>query len=73
MAFRAYSGKYKASFVEILFNWKETYDVNLYKPAVRERLIKYAIHNGWKPLEDKRILRISGSSLIIDELSLRDL
>lgn len=73
MVFRAYSGLHKTSFVEILFDWKETYYVNLYRPAVRKSLINYAMNNGWLPLQEKQVLRISNSSLIIDELSLRDL
>jgi hypothetical protein len=67
VVFRTYSGMYKTSFVEILFDWKETYYVNLYKPGVRERQIRYAMKNNWKPLKEKQIVRISGSSFIIDE------
>ncbi|MNW61630.1 hypothetical protein D3C74_397020 [compost metagenome] len=72
VVFRAYSGKFKTSFIEIIFDWNEMYYVNLNRPSVRERLIHYSIKHGWRPLDEKQILRISYSGAIIDQLSLRD-
>ncbi|MGG3280155.1 hypothetical protein [Paenibacillus solani] len=73
VVFRAYSGKYKSSFVEIIFNWKDTYCINLYKPSVRAILIEHTISKGWKPYNEKQIIRVSDSSEIIEELSLKEL
>lgn len=72
VAFRVYSGVHKTSFVEIFFDWKETYYINLYLPGVRASLIKYAITKGWNPLLDRQTIRISDSSSLIEELRLRE-
>lgn len=47
-------------------------ELRVHSEKRRERLIKYAINSNWKPHKENQIVRISDSSLIIDELSLRD-
>ncbi|MBA9088525.1 hypothetical protein FHR92_005042 [Fontibacillus solani] len=73
VVFRVYSGKFRSSYVEILFDWKDTYWINLYKPSVRAKLIEYIIDKGWKPDNDKQISRILDSNKLIEELSLKEI
>jgi hypothetical protein len=70
--FRAYSRKYKTSFIEISFDWKECYYINLYRPLIKSILIEYCIKLGWIYDKPKQILRIKDSRKIVQELSLRD-
>lgn len=72
LMFRAYSGKYKTSFIEISFDWKDCYFINLYRPKIKSILIEYCINNGWKYNKPKQVISIKDSRRIIQELSLRD-
>lgn len=72
---RIYSGKFKTSFVEVHFTWKDNWLINLYKPSVCAKLTKYVLNKGWKHTEAKQTMTISlpQSSLLIKELNLSDL
>lgn len=69
VVFRAYSGKSKTSFFEVPFCWPDTWSINLYRPSVCAKLIKFALENGWKHLDEKQVMRITNhwhyNSLII--------
>lgn len=73
VVFRAYSGKHRNSFIEIIFDWKECYYINLYKPLIRSVLIDYGLKAGWNPNRPNQTLVIKDSKQLIDELTLRDL
>lgn len=57
--FRAYSGKSKTSFFEVPFCWPDTWSINLYRPGLCYKLIKFALENGWKHYDEKQVIRIN--------------
>ncbi|KNY29522.1 hypothetical protein [Pseudobacteroides cellulosolvens] len=58
VTFRSYPKSLKSSCFEAYFDWKDTWDITLYKPSVASKLIKYALDNGWHCLEPNQHLKI---------------
>lgn len=65
-------GSIKLLYIEISFDWKECYYINLYRPLIKSILIEYCIKLAWIYDKPKQILRIKDSRKIVQELSLRD-
>lgn len=71
--FRAYSSKHKNSFMEVYFDWRDTYYINPYRPLIRSVLIQYGLNHGWDPKRPNQRLVIKDSKPLIEELSLKEL
>jgi hypothetical protein len=68
--FRIYSTKWKSSFIDMHFTWKDNWATNFFKPSVAARLVQYAVDQGWRYKEEKRTMVISPASHLIKELEI---
>ncbi|MFJ7916834.1 MULTISPECIES: hypothetical protein [unclassified Lysinibacillus] len=66
--FKVYSSK--ISYFEVLFTWEGSWNFIPHKPSNCERLIRYAIENGWEFSVEKKTFKIEQGNLLIDKLGL---
>ncbi|REK72076.1 hypothetical protein DX130_20005 [Paenibacillus paeoniae] len=66
--FKVYSSK--TSYFEVLFTWKGSWHFNPHRPKNCERLITYAIANGWEYRLEKKTLKIEKGDFLIEQLGL---
>ncbi|TQR29128.1 hypothetical protein C7Y47_18790 [Lysinibacillus sphaericus] len=66
--FKVYSSK--TSYFEVLFTWEGSWNFIPHKPSNCERLIRYAIENGWEFSVEKKTFKIEQGDFLIDKLGL---
>lgn len=68
MNFKVYSSK--TSYFEVLFTWEGSWKFTPHKLSNCERLIRYAIENGWEFSVEKKTFKIVQGDFLIDKLGL---
>lgn len=69
---RIYSAIYKSTFLEVYFDCKDSYFINLYRPKIVELIIRYGIDKGWNYENRNAVLKIKDRANLIKVLDLKN-
>lgn len=70
VTFKIYPSRTKTSHVLISFTWAAAWHINLHKPNVCAKLVKYTIEKGWDPTKEKKVMIVEQGDFLIKELDL---